>query len=139
MQKDILLPCIALVGMTAIIWIIAVYVRIAEMRLHKLPSQSLATTRDITKLLKNSHASDNFSNLFELPVLFYILCIALVVTHADSTAYVTTAWIFVILRIAHSLIQVTYNLVTHRFASWLISTLCLFGMWGKFAAERLFV
>lgn len=138
MLKDILLPCIALVGLTAIIWLIAVYTRIAEMRLRKLPSQSVATTREISKLLKNTRASDNFSNLFELPVLFYILCIALAVTHTESTAYVTTAWIFVTLRITHSLIQVTYNRVTHRQICWLLSTLCLFGMWGKFAVDRIF-
>ncbi len=138
MLKDILLPCIALVGLTAIIWLIAVYTRIAEMHLRKLPSQSVATTREISKLLKNTRASDNFSNLFELPVLFYILCIALAVTHTESKAYVTTAWIFATLRIAHSLIQVTYNRVTHRLICWLLSTLCLFGMWGKFAVDRIF-
>jgi hypothetical protein len=138
MLKDILLPCIALVGLTAAIWLIALHARIAEMRLRKLSSQSVATMRDISQLLQNTRASDNFSNLFELPVLFYMLCIALVVTHAESTAYVTTAWIFMALRIAHSLIQVTYNRVSHRLICWLLSTLCLFGMWGKFAVDRIF-
>lgn len=138
MLKDILLPCIALVGLTAIIWLIALYARIAEMRVRKISPQSVANRREIARLLKNTSASDNFSNLFELPLLFYILCIALAVTQSESAAYVAAAWIFVILRIAHSLIQVTYNRVLHRFACWFFSTLCLFGMWGKFAADRIF-
>lgn len=138
MLKDIFLPCIALVGLTSIICFVAVYARIAETRRRKLSVQSLATKREIMSLLKNTRASDNFSNLLEMPMLFYILCIALVVTQSESATYVMAAWIFVSLRIAHSLIQVTYNRVLHRFFCWFLSTFCLLGMWIKFSADRVF-
>jgi len=137
MFNDIFLPCIALVSLTSLIWAMTVYKRIQEMRVNRISPQSLATSRGVSSLLKNSQASDNFSNLFELPVLFYILCLALEVTHETTLGYVVAAWIFVLLRTLHSLIQVTSNRVTYRFFAWLLSSICLLGMWGNFAADRI--
>jgi len=137
MLNDIFLPCIAMASLTSLIWAITVYRRIQEMQVCRISPQSLATSRGVSGLLKNSQASDNFSNLFELPVLFYILCLALEVTHETTLGYVVAAWIFVLLRTLHSLIQVTSNRVTHRFAAWLLSSICIFGMWGNFAADRI--
>jgi|CXWL01.1.fsa_nt_gi hypothetical protein len=137
-MNDILHPCLALVGLTATVWLVLLWQRIAEMRSQKLSPQLLATQREISKFLKNTRASDNFKNLLELPILFYMLCLALIVTHIESEGYVIAAWIYVVFRMAHSLVQLTYNRVIHRFCCWLISTLCLFGMWGGFAIERLF-
>ena len=137
MFNDIFLPCIALVSLTSLIWAMTVYKRIQEMRVNRISPQSLATSRGVSSLLKNSQASDNFSNLFELPVLFYILCLALEVTHETTLGYVVAAWIFVFLRTLHSLIQVTSNRVTYRFFAWLLSSICLFGMWGNFATDRI--
>jgi hypothetical protein len=134
---DIFMPCIALVSLTSLIWAMTVYLRIQEMRVNKIPPQFLATSCEVSSLLRNSQASDNFSNLFELPVLFFILCLALEVTHSTTFWYVIAAWAFVFLRVFHSLIQVTSNRVTHRFAAWLLSSICLFWMWGNFAADRI--
>lgn len=137
MLKDIFLPCIALVGLTSMTWLVAVYARIAETRKRKLSAQSLATRREITKLLTNTNASDNLSNLFELPLLFYTLCVVLEVTQSVTALYISEAWIFVVLRYGHSLIQITYNRVLHRFFFWFTSTLCLFVMWGQFSIGRI--
>ncbi|WP_051938157.1 MAPEG family protein [Ferriphaselus sp. R-1] len=136
-MNDILIPCIALIGLTATVWLVSLWRRIAEIRARQLNPQLLATQREISKLLKNTSASDNFKNLFEVPMLFYILCFALFVTRNESVGYLIAAWVFVALRMAHSLVQLTYNRVTHRFSCWLTSTLCLFGMWSVFAIERL--
>lgn len=45
------------------------------------------------------------------------------------------AWSFVALRTAHSLIHVTYNRVVHRFAVYVLGTLCVFAMWALFAFQ----
>ena len=65
----------------------------------------LATSAQAAALLTDSRAADNFRNLFELPVLFYV---ALVV--ADRIGMVDgislgLAWAFVALRVVHSAIQ----------------------------------
>ena len=69
--------------------------------------------------------ADNHNHLFEQPSLFYATCIAIAVAgHADATA-VNAAWAFVILRVVHSLIQSTVNVVVLRFGIFMLSWLAL--------------
>jgi hypothetical protein len=68
-----------------------------------------------------------------VPVLFYTLCTFVAVTGLTSAAMLLAAWIYVALRVAHSLIHVTYNRVMHRFYVYAASTVLLFGMWAVFA------
>lgn len=131
------MACFAMVCLTAVVWARALYERITEVRSRQLPAQALATSRDSSRVLRNTQALDNFANLFELPVLFYVLCLALEVTHSSTAGYAMAAWVFVALRAGHSVVHVTYNRVLHRFAIWLMGALWLFGMWGYFAFERL--
>ncbi len=77
----------------------------------------------------------NFRNLFEMPVLFYVLCLALYMTHNVSEAPLVLAWIYVALRIVHSLIHVTYNKIMHRFFVYALSSFLLLAMWIMFAIE----
>src|SRR5258708_22936651 len=56
----------------------------------------------------------NLMNLLELPVLFYVVCLAFYVTRSVSASAVTLAWTYVALRVAHSAIPLTYNPVSHR-------------------------
>lgn len=80
-------------------------------------------------------AGRNFSNLFEVPVLFYVLCLASYVTHGASQCILVLAWIFVALRIVHSLIHVTYNRIIHRFSVYALSSFVLLAMWVVFAVQ----
>lgn len=72
----------------------------------------------------------NFINLLEVPVLFYVVCLVYYVSGAALTAFVLLAWIFVALRIVHSLIHLTYNSVRHRMLAFAASTIVLIVMWG---------
>lgn len=110
------------------------YVRIAEMRERRIHPQAMATSAQTAAQLKNMQASDNFKNLFEVPVLFYALvAIALATSHTPAWL-VAGAWAFVGLRCLHSLIQCTYNRVMHRFAVFVSSFVLLVGLWTAFVA-----
>ena len=63
----------------------------------------------------------NYMNLLELPQLFYILCVMFYVTNTASTTVVNLAWLFVILRVVHSAIHLTYNNVMHRLVAFAAS------------------
>lgn len=132
MTDPIWLPCVTLVGVTALVWIKLYADRLGEMRRRRIDPQALATARDAAGRLENTQAADNFRNLFEVPVLFYVLCIAIVAHGGSTRGMVLAAWAYVILRALHSLIHTTYNRVTHRFLVYVSSTLLLFGMWGAF-------
>lgn len=137
-QHLVLWPMITLVAITFVVAVRMFLVRIGEMRARKIPPQSVATSRKAAECYQLTSAADNFKNLFELPVLFYALCIALLATDTVTPAQVAHAWLFVMLRAAHSTIQLTYNRVIHRFAVYIAGLATLAVMWVLFALELLY-
>jgi hypothetical protein len=122
-------PTIALVVLTAVVGVRMFVVRIGEMRTRRIAPQSVATSRTAAAAFQDIAAADNFRNLFEVPVLFYAACAALVILDRVSVAQLLLAWIFVALRAVHSAIHLTYNSVVHRFTVYAISTAVVFAMW----------
>ena len=138
-SNAILHPTVAMVAVTAIVWVRLLTDRVGEMRERRIPGQAVATSRQIAEKLTRIQSADNFKNLFEMPVLFYALCLTLTVSQSATPMLVAGAWLFVGLRALHSVIQCGYNRVNHRFAVYLISSLLLFAMWGVFAVEIILV
>ena len=79
----------------------------------------------------------NFMNLLEMPVLFYVACLALYVTGKADEISVALAWAYVALRVAHSAVHLTYNNVFHRLAAYAASVAVLMVIWVRFAFEIL--
>jgi hypothetical protein len=77
-------------------------------------------------------ASYSFSNQFELPVLFYVLTILVVLTRKADLIFVLLAWIFVVTRMFHALVHVTSNNVRVRGGIYGVGALVLFIMWVIF-------
>jgi hypothetical protein len=74
----------------------------------------------------------NLMNLLELPLLFYIVCVALYVTKTVDGAALGLAWSYVALRAAHSAVHLTYNNVFHRLAAFAASNVVLLVIWIRF-------
>ena len=55
-----------------------------------------------------------FANQFELPVLFYVLTILVIITHHADLLFVLLAWIFVVMRVLQAVVHVTNNNVRIR-------------------------
>ena len=70
----------------------------------------------------------NYAHLMEQPTIFYAIVIALVLMRFDAAINVYLAWAYVGLRILHSLIQATVNVVTYRFIVFTLASLCLLGL-----------
>jgi len=105
------------------------------MRAKRIDPQELSNVRAAAVKLDRTQAADNFRNLFEVPVLFYLLCVAIALNGGSTPGFVAAAWVYVALRALHSLIHVTYNRVVHRFLVYVASTLLLFGLWIVFLAR----
>lgn len=71
----------------------------------------------------------NYMNLLELPVLFYVAGVLLLVSACTSWAAIYLAWLYVGLRIVHSMIHLTYNNVFHRLAAFAASNAVLVALW----------
>ena len=75
----------------------------------------------------------NYMNLLELPVLFYVIGLALFVTGRLSELQLGLAWSYVGLRAVHSLIHLTNNHVIARLTAFALSNFVLMAMWAVFA------
>jgi len=135
---QILMPAIALVAVTFVVWCWMYFTRVRFIRANRIDLNSIATRECGTARLEPvAGPSDNFQNLLEMPVLFYVLIILLLDTGHASSGFVTAAWAFVGLRTLHSAIHCTYNDVMHRFTVYALSSLLLWGMWAAFAVTLL--
>ncbi|MGI8704717.1 MAG: MAPEG family protein [Sphingomicrobium sp.] len=70
----------------------------------------------------------NYMHLMEQPTIFYAIIFALILMGFDSATNVWLAWAYVALRVAHSLVQATVNIVRYRFLLFLLSSLCLLSL-----------
>jgi hypothetical protein len=74
----------------------------------------------------------NFSNLLEVPVLFYLLAVLVITLEINNALLLNLAWLYVALRLMHTIIHVSYNYVMHRFMVFALSVLTLLIMWVQF-------
>jgi hypothetical protein len=70
----------------------------------------------------------NYIHLMEQPTLFYAVALLLAVAGMGNGLNTTIAWAYVGLRIAHSLLQATVNIIRFRFLLFALSSLCLMAL-----------
>ena len=68
-------------------------------------------------------------NLYEAPILFYVVSIIAYVTGTESTLIIVLAWAYVAWRFAHSYVHLTTNRVVNRFRVFATSQLLLLALW----------
>ncbi|MES2673157.1 MAG: MAPEG family protein [Pseudomonadota bacterium] len=85
-----------------------------------------------TKLIQ---ASRNYTNLFEMPVLFYAAGTIAMALRLEGVTIMTLSWIFVATRVAHSWIHLTNNNVIHRLQAFMLGNICLLLIWGQLVWE----
>lgn len=129
-QEHILVTaCSALAILTIIVGVRMLYVRVREMRIRKITPQKVALSAQRAEKFQDSRASDNYNHLFELPILFYVLCLLAISTQHIPSWLPTLACLFVVSRVIHSTIQCTYNRVMHRFFIFIVGLCLLTAMW----------
>ena len=78
----------------------------------------------------------NYNHLMEQPTLFYAVALSLALMGQGGGFALWLAWAYVGLRILHSLVQATTNVVAHRFLLFALASLVLIALTG-FAAGAL--
>lgn len=134
-QSVIFQPVIAMLILTGIVWLVMFARRLAFLGKNKIDAQQLKTPSQVAALIPDEVAAPghNFKNLFEMPVVFYIICIAAFELGKVDGLLLNCAWAFVVLRVIHSLVHCTYNRVNHRFVAYLGSSILLWVMVVKVA------
>ncbi|MFN0183753.1 MAG: MAPEG family protein [Aquabacterium sp.] len=134
-QSAILYPVAALALLTVVVMGLMLRERIAEMKERRIHPQKMPSSSQMAAVLQNTRGADNYKNLFEMPVLFYVLALALLATGSVTPLQLGLAWGYVALRVVHSFIHVGYNKVMHRFQVFALSGLVLGVMWVLFVVR----
>ncbi|KQT44538.1 hypothetical protein ASG43_14500 [Aureimonas sp. Leaf454] len=82
-------------------------------------------------------AAKSVANQFELPVLFYVVCLGLYIVNGASWLAVIVAWIFAASRFAHAVIHLGSNRIRQRMPAWLVGYLAVLVLWLIFAIHIL--
>jgi hypothetical protein len=132
----ILLPMLCMIALTFGVLIRMFLLRVSYMRANKIHPQKISDRDSSRRVLAAiSQPADNFNNLLEVPVLFYLAALLIWLLQLTDGFYLILAWGYVVLRYAHSAIHITYNRVMHRFAAFAASCLVLLAMWARLAAD----
>lgn len=126
-------PMFALVMLTFLVMVLTFRSRASAVRKGKIPLSYFALMQDGEAPEFVAKTTRNFSNLFEVPVLFYAGAVTYLALDLTATTPVLCAWLFVAARALHTLIHLTYNNVLHRLIVFGLGNLCILIMWINIA------
>jgi hypothetical protein len=72
--------------------------------------------------------ADNYNHLFEQPTVFYAVALALAIIGQGAGKNAMLAWVYVGLRVAHSLVQALWNKISVRFVVFALSAFTLMAL-----------
>ena len=127
---QILQPAVALMAWTMIMWAWMYATRIPAMSKANIAPEDARKTGTLDEALpaEVQWKAHNYNHLHEQPTLFYAVVIVLALIQHGDGGHALLAWIYVGLRIAHSLVQATANVVMARFVLFALSSLVLVAM-----------
>ena len=130
-QAAIFFPVFALAGWTFVILLLIPYKRIKAVRLKQLvPGDfKLGESKNVPPSV--SLPNQNYINLLELPVLFYVVCLVLFVTNSVDAIGIYLAWAYVGFRLIHSVVHLTSNHILQRLIVFAVSFFVLVAMWVR--------
>ena len=124
-----LYPMFFMVMLTFAILLFTLRIRLTSVRIGEvsLSYYSMFQGKEIPDLVIKT--SRSVANLFEVPILFYTAGVLYIALEMSDSVPVTLAWLFVIARVIHTGIHLSYNNVMHRLIVFGLGNLPVLGMW----------
>lgn len=123
-------PAFAMVALTAVVMARMLFERTRQMRAGRIHFRDIPSGSQMAARFADTRAADNYRNLFEMPVLFYLALVVTAIAGLVTPLSLGLAWAYVALRVVHSAIHCGYNRVMHRFYAFLASNLVLWALWA---------
>lgn len=131
-NPEILGPVIALAGWTMLIWLWMYVKRLPAINRSGIdtPNWVGGTGGELDAKLdaKTQWVAHNYNHLHEAPTVFYAMALVLAMIGHGDGMNATIAWVYVALRIVHSLWQILNNRVVVRFALFILSSIALMAL-----------
>ncbi|ANY20370.1 MAPEG family protein [Tsuneonella dongtanensis] len=129
---EILKPVVVLLAWTMVMWLWMYATRIPAMSKARIDPNALVDDAEMSLdralPVKVQWPAHNYNHLHEAPTVFYAVAIVLAIIGQGDGLNATIAWIYVALRIVHSIWQATMNRVMVRFALFILSSLALIAL-----------
>ena len=136
-RSNILLPMLMLIGWTIGIMLVIPLQRFRAGRSGEVKLDDFKFGESSNVPLQASTANRNYMNLLEAPILFYILCLTLYAANLVDSLSLILAWVYVGLRMLHSLVHLTVNVVAVRALLFGASGLVLIAIWLRLLLQVL--
>jgi hypothetical protein len=125
-MTSMLAPVLALIVLSLVVWVWMYATRIPAMQRAGINPQAARHPGSLDSLPAAARqVADNYNHLMEQPTIFYALVFVIVLSGHSDRYYVYLAWAYVGLRVVHTLIQCTVNIVNLRFLAFALSTVVL--------------
>lgn len=125
----IFLPAVAMVLLAAIVTFRMFFERVRQVKAEKISFREIPSGSQMAARFTDTRAADNYRNLFEAPVLFYVALVVAFASDQVTALTVGLAWLYVALRYVHSFIHCGYNRVGQRLYVFLASNVVLWALW----------
>jgi hypothetical protein len=121
-----LAPIVTLIAWTLLVWIWMYAKRIPAMNRAGIDPQAARHPGSLNVLPADvRQVAENYNHLMEQPTIFYALAFAVQLSGQADGLSVMLGWAYVGLRVLHSLVQGTINIVVIRFTLFSLSTIVL--------------
>ena len=129
LEQGMIAPVLALAAWTFVMWFWMYATRIPAIQRAKVDMAELSRTGAKLELPPEvSRVADNYNHLHEQPTLFYAIALAAQLAGAADPANVGLAWAYVTLRVVHSFVQATRNVIPIRFTVFSLGSLVLLAL-----------
>ena len=128
---EILLPLFVQVVLTLVLGFWMGATRFTTLRSGQVHPRDIAL-RQPNWPARATQISNAFHNQIEIPILFYVLTILVLVTRTADFMFMLLAWIFVATRLAHAYVHVTSNRVRLRGGLFMLGVIVLAVMWALY-------
>ncbi|MEJ2513620.1 MAG: MAPEG family protein [Gammaproteobacteria bacterium] len=122
-------PMAAMALLTAVAWVTMGRRRFAAVRSREVALDDFRGDRQTPLPAPAAIATRHFANHFEIPVLFYVVCLLYLVFGAGDTLAAILAWAFVLVRAGHAREHLGRNQVATRFRLYVASTCMVWALW----------
>lgn len=128
-RLSLVYPMAAMVLLTMFVLVKMFRARVGAVKAGQIDANFYRLFQGATEPAGPQKVARNFSNLFEAPTLFYVVCLAAMVTGITGVVMVALAWTYVAVRIVHTTIHLGPNKLRWRIRAYFGSWIALAAMW----------
>lgn len=118
-----------------VLWVVILYALLTIVRAPAVWGIGRKTLSQENLVRLEQKVSANLSNQFEWPLLFYVVCVLLIVDAPVAAAQVWLAWVFVVGRALHSGVQILSENIRLRGVIFTINFIAVLLMWAIYVQQ----